>query len=252
MYERLTHRLKLSTFTKTTLLIVVVFAATQDAHAKRRRAPAGGRAAIVADERLAALRAAPDLSADLLQRLRRGRAVSVRGSKTADGVIFYRVASTSRTIGWMQAEALIFPSRAGDDLRLLSLIRGSEGFDRIERAALFLEIFPRSRQRPAALALLAEAAEEAAKRLTRDAASRLDAREMAGGGAPSHTYFLNYSGLDRFNRAGVKFAFDRATKQLRYDGAAWREIVRRHPQSEEAARARARLEALTDAGASLR
>jgi hypothetical protein len=212
------------------------------ARANKRRPPAGGRVAVVADERLAAVRAAPDPSAALVQRLGRGRLVSVRGPRTArDGVTFERVAVTGRTSGWVQAEALVSPARAGDDERLLRLIRGSAGFDRVERAALFLEMFPRSAHRPAVLLLLGDAAEEAAARLSRDASSRLDAREMEAGGAPAHTYFLNYSGLDRFNRLGVRFRFDRAARRFRYDGAAWRELLRRHPRSPEAAEARKRL-----------
>lgn len=61
----------------------------------------------------------------------------------------------------------------------------------------------------------------------------------SAGGAPPASYFLNFSGLDRYNRSGVKFVFDPAKRELHYDGAAWREIVRRHPQSAEAAEARA-------------
>jgi hypothetical protein len=39
----------------------------------------------------------------------------------------------------------------------------------------------------------------------------------------------------------VRFVLDRSAKRLHYDGAAWREIVRRYPQSPEAAEARERL-----------
>jgi hypothetical protein len=224
------------------LIVAFLLYAPPHAQSKKRRPPAGGRVAIVVDERLAALREAPDFSANIVQRLGRGRAVSVRGAKASGGgVTFYRVGVTSRTLGWVQGEALASPARAGDDERLLRLIGGSEGYDRVERAAIFLETFPRSPLRPAALLLLGEAADDAARTLTREAARRLDAREMAAGGAPPHTYFLNYSGLDRYRRHGVVFTFDGATKQFHYDGAAWREIVRRHPRSPEAGRARARL-----------
>src|SRR2546429_10018454 len=67
------------------------------AHAQKmkRRPPAGGRVAIVVDERLAALRDAPELSANLLQRLSRGRFVAVEGERSSRaGVTFYRVAVT--------------------------------------------------------------------------------------------------------------------------------------------------------------
>lgn len=227
------------------LPLVCLLLCAPEAGASGARVPAGGRAAVVVDERLAALRDAPDLSAGVVRRLGRGRVVSVRGGARAarDGVLFQRVAVTSRTAGWVQAEALVSPSRRGDDVRLLRLTRGSEGFDRVERAALFLELFPRSAHRPEVLRLLGEAAEEAAAELTRAAARRLDAREMEAGGAPTHSYFLNYGGLDRYRRRGVRFAFDRAAKRFLYDGAAWREILRRHPRSAEAAQARERLAA---------
>jgi hypothetical protein len=201
----------------------------------------------VVDERLSALRDAPRLSANLLRRLGRGRAVAVTGMREAhDGVTFLRVAVTSRTGGWVQADALVRPSVAGEDARLLRLVRGSAEFDRLARARIFLDAFPRSALRPAVLLVFGDEAEAAAARLSRDAARRLDAREMEAGGAPYASYFLNFNGLDRLNRLGVKFVFDAASKQFHYDGAAWREILRRHPRSPEAAEARRRLEALPE------
>lgn len=221
------------------LLLVCLLGCAPAAEAKPARTPAGGRAAVVVDERLGALREAPGLGAGVLRRLGRGRVVALRGARAVrDGVTFYRVAVTSRTTGWVQAEAVVSASRAGDDARLLRLVRGSSDFDRVERAALFLETFPRSAHRPAVLLLLGESADEAAQRLTREAARRLDAREMEAGGAPAHSYFLNYSGLDRYRRRGVRFVFDPAARRFRYDGAAWRELLRRHPRSPEAEQVR--------------
>ncbi len=226
-----------------TLAVLLLFGV--DAVAQKKRAPVGARVAVVVDERLAALRDAPDFSANLLQRMSRGRTVTVLGTKRGpDGVTFYRVGVTSRTSGWLQTEAVVRPANVGDDERLLRLVKGSTGFDRIERASIFLEMFPRSTLRAAVLLLLGEAAEREAAELSRAAPRRLDAREMEAGGAPVHTYFLNYNGLDRFRRQGVVFTFDTATKRFHYDGAAWREIVRRHPRSPEAEQARARLAAL--------
>jgi len=229
-----------------TLSFALTLFITAHAQRKKRRPPAGGSVAVVVDERLAALRDAPELSANLLQRLGRGRFVAVTGERgSRDSVKFYRVAVTSRTGGWVQTDALVRPSRAGDDARLLRLIRGSEEFDRIARARIFLDAFPRSGLRPAVLLLFGDAAEEAAAKLTRESQRRLDAREMEAGGAPAASYFLNYSGLDRYNRNGVKFVFDPAKRELHYDGSAWREILRRHPRSPEAAEARRRLETQT-------
>jgi hypothetical protein len=229
--------------------LALTFALASGAYAKgKRRPPAVGGAAVVVDERLSALRDAPDVSANLLQRLGRGRYVSVTGERrTRDGLTFLRVAVTSRTSGWIQAEALVRPSRAGEDARLLRLVKGSGEFDRLARARIFLEAFPRSPLRPAALLLFGDAAEDAAARLTREASRRLEPREMEAGGAPVPTYFLNYNGLDRYRRLGVVFTFDPAAKQFHYDGAAFREILRRHPKSPEASEARTRLQRLTPA-----
>jgi hypothetical protein len=213
---------------------------------RRRRAPGvGGQPAVVIDERLAALRDAPRLTANLVQRLGRGRAISIVGARRGgDGLNFYQVAVTRRTRGWLQVEAVASPARAGDDEKLLRLIRGSEEFDRIARARIFLDNFPRSPLRPAVLLLFGDEAEEAATKLSRDAARRLDEREMRAGGASLESYFLNFNELDRYNKQGVTFVFERAAKRFRYDGESWREILRRHPRSPEAAQARQRLDAL--------
>jgi len=85
---------------------------------------------------------------------------------------------------------------------------------------------------------LSTTAEEHAAKLSRDAAKRLNNTTAS---APEFTYFMNYTGLDRYNRQRVKFVFDKATKRFHYDGAAWRELVRRYPKSPEAATARSHL-----------
>jgi hypothetical protein len=213
---------------------------------QRRRAPLSNRSAVVVDERLAVLRDGPDLRARLLQRMSRGRVVLVLGAKRApDGLTFYRVAVTRRTGGWLQSEAVVSPARPDDDERLLRLVRASDDFDRVVRAKVFLDLFPRSPSRPEVLMLYGEAAEAAATRLSRDAVRRLNEREMAASGAPLFSYFLNYNGLDRYRRQGITFTFNRASKQFHYDGESWREILRRYPRSPEAEAARKRLDALS-------
>ena len=210
--------------------------------AQKRKAPAGGRLAVVVDERLAALRATPQLNGRLVRRLGRGRLVAVRSTKTgADGIVFFLVNVTSRTHGWIQREAVASPLRGGDDQRLLRLLKASSGFDRIARARIFLDHFPRSPLRPEVLLLLGDTAEEVAAKLSRDATRRI---KEAPGEAPEFSYFLNYTGLDRYNRQRVSFVFDKSTKRFHYDGAAWRELIRRHPRSSEADEARKRLNLL--------
>ncbi len=56
-----------------------------------------------------------------------------------------------------------------------------------------------------------------------------------------------YRWLDRYRKQGIVFTFDRVAKQFHYDGAAWREIVRRYPRTPEAAPARQRLDSLAAA-----
>jgi hypothetical protein len=220
-----------------TLLFLVAF--SNSALAQRRKAPAGGRVAVVVDERLAALRSTPRLTGKLVRRLSRGRLVAIRASKSDnDGVVFFLVNVTSRTHGWIQREAVVSASRAGDDRRLLGLIHASEGFDRISRARLFLDHFPRSSWRPEVLLVLGDTVEELAAKLARDAERRLTGTMRE---APEFSYFLNYAGLDRYNRQGIGFIFDNSTKRFHYNGAAWHEILRRHPNSPEALEARKRL-----------
>jgi hypothetical protein len=204
----------------------------------------GGRLAIVVDERLSVLRAEPQLTGRIVKRLSRGRLVAIRGSRTtSDGVIFYLVNVTNRTHGWIQREAVVSAKHRGDDRRLVELINLSHGFDRIIRARLFLDHFPRSPLRPHVLLLLGSTAEEQAAKLSRDAAKRLNGTT---GDAPEFTFFLNYSGLDRYNRQRVGFIFNQSTKRFHYDGAAWRELARRHPNSPDAVEARKRLAQLTE------
>ena len=131
-----------------------------------------------------------------------------------------------------------------DDERLLHLITGPDEFERVARAKIFLDTFPRSSFRPKVLLLYSQAAEEAAEQLTRSAQRQFTRNEIPENGAPLFSYFLNYNGLDRYNRQGVRFVFDQSTKTFHYEGAALREIVRRYPQSGEFDEARKMLEKL--------
>jgi hypothetical protein len=208
----------------------------------QKKPPAGGRLAVVVDERLAALRVTPQLDGRLVRRLSRGRLLAVRSAKTsADGITFLLVNVSSRTHGWIQRDAVVSPSRAADDRRLLTLIERSDGFDRLARARIFLDHFPRSPVRPEVLLLLGDTAETLAAKLSQDAARRL---KNNLGDAPEFSYYLNYTGLDRYNRQRVSFVFARTTKRFHYDGAAWRELIRRYPRSSAASEARKRLDRL--------
>ena len=234
--EFLSHRIAL-------FLFIILCNCAVNTNAQKPRIPPGGHIAIVADERLAALRSSPDPSARLLRRVSRGRFVSIRGSsRSRDGLLFYHVFVTRRTSGWLQSEAVTASWREDDDDRLVRLLDGADEFDRVARAKIFLDAFPRSPLRPKVLLVYGDAAEEAAAKLSRETERRFERRELPADGAPEFSYYLNYSGLDRYNRQGVTFTFDRAAKKFHYEGWAWREIVRRHSNSPEAVEARARLE----------
>lgn len=223
-------------------IVILISSPIGAAQTRWRLPPAAGRVGVVVDERLSVLRATPDLSGKMVRRIGRGRAIRVRGIRRGrDGVTFYRVVVTRRTGGWLQRDALISPGLPGDDERLMRLIKNSEGFDLIARSRIFLDAFPSSPLRPTVLLLFGEELERAAIRLSRDASRKLNADAMQATSAPIFTYFLNYNGLDRYSRQGIRFNFDRVEKRFHYDGAAWREIIRRYPESAEAREARKHL-----------
>lgn len=234
MRQKTCHLFLLSVF----ILLVALAASSQVTTTDRPRL----RPAVVIDERLSALRVAPSLAARLLHRISRGRKIYIiegNGPVTTEGVTFMRVAVTRRTRGWIQTESFVSLNRKGDDERLWQLINASEEFDQIARTKILIDFFPHSPRRVEALLLLGKQAERAASELSQEATRRLDEREMKASGASLRSFFLNYSGLDRYNRLGLNFTFDAATKQYHYDGESWRELLRRYPQSTEAIEARA-------------
>src|SRR6185437_4383244 len=158
---------------KLTLCLLLFLFGPNTIIGQQKKPPTGGRLAVVVDERLAALRATPQLNGKLVRRLSRGRLVAVRSMKTSgDGVTFLLVNVSSRTHGWIQRDAVVAPSRSGDDRKLLTLIQRSDGFDCLARARIFLDHFSRSALRPEVLLLFGDTAESLAARLSQDAARR--------------------------------------------------------------------------------
>jgi hypothetical protein len=198
----------------------------------------------VIDETLSVLREKPSLFAAPVQRMRRGRKVQILGAAEADGVKFYRVSVPPANWGWVQADAVFGKFRAGDEERLAKLVQASAGFDRIELAAAFFELYPKSQFRPPLLLLFGDLAEETASRLSRDAGRRLNGREMAASAAPVHSYYLNFVSIDRYRKLGIVFLFNGSTRTYHYDGSSWKEIVEKYPESAEAAEAKKRLDSL--------
>lgn len=203
-----------------------------------------GSTAIVIDETLSVLRTRPSLFADPVQRMRRGRRVRILAAAEADGVKFFKVAAPPARSGWVQSDAVFGRFRSSDEDRLAGLVRATDGFDQIELAKVFLDLYPRSKHRPIVLLLVGDLLEDIASKLSRDAASRLRRREMAASGAPLHSYYLNFNMIDRYRKIGVTFLFNSTARTFHYDGRSWKEIVAKYPASAEATEARRRLESL--------
>lgn len=205
-----------------------------------------GQMAYVMDETLSVLRPKASLFAVPMQRMRRGRVVKILGVAEADGVKFYRVAAIPTGSGWVQADAVFGKFRDGDDARLARLVQSMSGFDQIEAATEFFNVFPASQFRAPILLLYGDLLEDAATTLSRNAARALSRAEMAASAAPLHSYYLNYVSLDRYRRIGITFLFNPSTKQFHYDGASWKELVQKHAGSTEAAEAQKRLDSLKE------
>ena len=212
--------------------------------ASAARPPEIGQTAVVIDETLSVLRMRPSLFAEGVHRMRRGRRVQILGITEADGVKFYKVTVPPRNYGWVQSDAVFGKFRPGDEERLMKLVQAAEGFEQLEVAVEFFILYPQSASRPAMLLLFGDLADAAASRLSRDAASRLNRREMAATGAPAHSYYLNFNMLDRYRKLGIVFLLNSSTRQYHYDGASWKEVISKYPASAEAAEARKRLDAL--------
>ncbi|MCI0664767.1 MAG: SH3 domain-containing protein [Acidobacteria bacterium] len=210
----------------------------------KRKVFVPGRRGLVIDERLSALRTKPDLKASLEQRLRRGRRVGIIGAvRGKDGIIFLKVAVTRNTRGWILADALARPGSTADANRLLNLMEETtDDFIKMKLARLFLEEFRDPRFAPRVLLILGQTAERVAERLSRDARRRIGDVAEKNGRLGRKYYFLNFAGLDRYNRINVKFDYDEEADGLVYDGAAYRELIRRYPRSAEAAALKERIQ----------
>lgn len=235
------------------LVIAIALAGTLNAQKSRpaakqrpaaQKAPEIGQSAVIVDETLSVLRVKPSLFSESIHRMSRGRKVQIVGVAEADGVKFFRVVVPPKNFGWVQSDAVFGKFRPADEERLARLVQASDGFDQIEIATQFFELYPTSRFRPSVLLLFGDLLEEAAAKLSKDANSRLSRKEMAASAAPMHSYYLNFNMLDRYRKLGIIFLFNPADKRYHYDGASWKEIVAKFPSSAEAAEAQKRLDTL--------
>lgn len=231
------HKLTLHFFAS-----LLILGSSNSVIAQKQKPPSGGRPAVIVDERLAVLRSTPGFEGKFLRRLPRGKPVAIRAAKSADGLVFLLINVSSRTHGWIQREAVASSVYSDEDQRVFALIRNSTDYERIVRSRIFLEAFSRSRLRPQVLLLLGDAAELMAEKLTRDASRKLkDGTTIA----VRKSYYLNYSGLDRYSRQGVYFVFDDSENRFHYNGKAWRQLVSLYPHSQEAGAAKERLKKIS-------
>ncbi len=227
------------------VLLFVISIVPVPAQRSKRIQPKTVRAVVI-DNNLAVVRNSPGYFGQAVRRLRRGRELTVLGSKTVDAVGFLRVSITSRTTGWIQREAVVIRSIPGDEDRLLRLVLALKNFEQMEAARIFLSEFPLSESRPQMLLLFGDLAEEAAAKISAQAAKRLDRAAMAASGGPVHGFLLNFPALDRYRKIGIVFFVNPRTRTIHYAGSAWREILQRFPASDEAAEARKRLARLDE------
>lgn len=227
--------------------LIMVLATSMSAQSQtKRKIVVPGRRAIVVDERLSALRTLPDVKAPLEQRLRRGRAVGILGSgKGKAGQQFLRVAVTRNTRGWILAEAVVKSGNVTDAERLVKLIEETtDDFVKARLARLCADEFRATKLAPRCLLTLGETAERIAERLTRDAKRGVGDEEPSAAGLTKRDYLLNFAGLDRYNRIGITFDHAEPMDRIVYDGAVYREVLKRYPRSAESSEAGLRLKKL--------
>jgi hypothetical protein len=191
----------------------------------------GARQSVVVDAGLAALRKSPTSQGELKQRLRVGRKLYVLSqTRSRNGQVYYWVAVTRRTRGWIDARALARSGTRGDDVRLWKLISAeSNHFEQVRLCQIFFNLFKQSKLTPQVLWQLAETAEAEAKTLN----SRIQRRAKeasASENADLATYIENDVSLDRYNRLGVVFKFHPDKGELVYDGWALRQLQKRFPK----------------------
>ncbi|MBO0726472.1 MAG: hypothetical protein J2P52_12785, partial [Blastocatellia bacterium] len=143
-------------------------------------------------------------------------------------------------------DAVIRPGAGADAERLMRLIEDTKDeFAKARLARLCADEFRATNFAPKALMILGEAAEGEAAKLSRDAKRRVGEDDSDAGpetepnAGPNarltrRDLMLNYAGLDRYNRIGVTFDYDASSDRIVYDGAAYRELLRRYPRSAEA------------------
>lgn len=182
----------------------------------RNRRPLPGARAIVVDERHSVLRERPDLRAPLRQRLSRGRVVGLLASVVnRKRERFYRISVSRQRTGWIYEAAIVRSGQPAGGRRLRALIdETTDDFARVYLARLCQREFRHHPVASEASAIVALTVERIAERLTSEIRRRI------GDAAPARrrALFLNYRGLDRFNRIGITFDYDEPRDSLVVEG----------------------------------
>ncbi len=155
------------------------------AKAAAAKAPEIGRTVVVFDENLSVLREKPSIYSPVIQRMRVGRKVKIIETVTNDGITYFKVESLPEITGWIQSEAVLGKFRSGDEERFARLIYAAKGFEQIELAAMFFDLYDASKYRVQLLLLYGDLIETAAAKLSRDASRRItrarDSRDRSTG-----------------------------------------------------------------------
>lgn len=179
-----------------------------------------GARAVVIDDRYSALRERPDLQGRVIQRLGRGRVVGLLATiRNRRGERFHRLAVSRKRSGWVYELATIRTGSRRDAPRMIGLIEGTaDDFVRISLARICQREFAGTEEARIAQSVVADAAARVAAKLT------LEIRRRAGDSftANRRPLFLNYPGLDRYNRIGVLFDYDSERDQLFFSRLARR------------------------------
>lgn len=178
----------------------------------QNRLPLPGGRAILVDERYAALRELPDLQGRVVQRLRRGRVLGLLGSvRNRRGERFYRVAISRKRSGWVHELAVIRAGNRRDAERVLALIDAvSDDYLKISLARICQREFRGLEAAELAGRSISSIVPRVAAKLTEEVRRRASVRPPVD----RRAFFLSYAGLDRYNRIGVLFDYDKETDQL--------------------------------------
>lgn len=203
--------------------------------------------AYVFDERFSVVRAKPDLNAFAIRRLRVGhRVFLLMQERTQAKTKFRRIVVSRRQVVWIPAAAIAAPGVPGDDEKLYRFALTQPADRALITLAILTRHFDRSLLRPSALLQLGKQAEEVARQISVRADRKFRPEDLSlSDGMEVSDLFANFSGLDRFESFGIKFAYETGSDRYVYRGDAYEELLRKYPRRLEAKEAKEAKERLT-------